>query len=168
MSNKYTKLLEFFGARTDKKPSTPDPVKIHKNLVRTTYGPGGLASTEIVEFYPSTPDTVKKSKVKFAHYDSTACRLRYPNEPKNRFKVQHITDRDGLVTVKAHLVSEYGSELVAKVSGTSDLTLNIEVGEEKITLGAHEAHDLALALMKYHELKGYARFTKVEKEKKNV
>lgn len=180
----FYKLREFFGVKDnhtcnvdDYLPSiyNPDSDKFVENEC-TPQAVTELAHEELVELdkkhqleetnmFKDTP----KKKYKASYYKTVPDNKRHRNELSSLFKVLHHTDENDLVTVKVQYIdSTVGPVPSVRVSGDQDLNITMEFMDQTVVVPCYEVHDLALALMKYHELKCEANFKKVKKEKKNV
>ena len=169
----FTKLREFFGVKevsteTKEKLVGDEPTADLWNQVDKVIQEVNNLHTETMSALEEEPKKTKKTKkiikkFKVEYYSSTPDLERHYNDKASYFKVTHRTEK-GLSTVNVSYLNEgINPHKAARVSGDGDLNLTITAGTKKLVLRAHEAHDLALALLKYHELQGSATFAKVKK-----
>lgn len=174
----FHKLRKFFGIKEEVKAAPKDSF-VGDEPTADLWHQVDRVINEANQLHADTMDALgKESKVakktqkyKVEYYSSTPDLNRHYNDRVHYYKVAYRTENNLSRVNVCYLNEGLNSNKAASVSGDGDLNLTVKLGNKnEFIIPVHEAHDLALALMKYHELGGAGVFAKVKKstvEKKN-
>jgi hypothetical protein len=105
---------------------------------------------------------MRKVKYKVQHYSNTPDVLLHPNEKPYFYKVLSRSTKN-FVKLKTFFKLDMGYHPLITIKTLNDLNITIKFhNSQEITIRSHEALDLALALMKYNEIKGEGSFVKTK------